>query len=41
MMLLFAFTGKKTGRVEGAVCVLVYVAYTAYIIMRAFGIWIF
>lgn len=41
MMLLFAFTKKKTGRVEGAISVLVYVAYTAYIIMRAFNIWIF
>ena len=41
MMLLFAFTKKKTGRLEGAACVLVYVAYTAYIIMRAFHIWIF
>ena len=41
MMLLFAFTKKKTGRLEGTACVLVYVAYTAYIIMRAFHIWIF
>lgn len=41
MMLLFAFTGKKTGRVEGAIAVLMYLAYTAYIIMRAFHIWIF
>lgn len=41
MMLLFAFTKKKTDRVEGAISVLVYIAYTAYIIMRAFHIWIF
>ena len=41
LMLLFAATRKKTGRVEGAVCVLIYVAYTAYIIMRAYSLWIF
>ena len=41
MMLAFAFTKRKTSRIEGAVCVLVYVAYTAYIIMRAFHVWIF
>lgn len=41
MMLLFAFTKKKTGRVEGAIAVSVYVVYTAYIIMRAYSIWIF
>jgi cation:H+ antiporter len=41
LMLLFAFTKKKTDRVEGAICVLIYIAYTAYIIMRAFHIWIF
>lgn len=41
LMLLFAFTKRKTGRVEGAICVLIYIAYTAYIIMRAFNIWIF
>ena len=33
MMLAFAFTKKKTGRIEGSICVLVYVAYTTYIIM--------
>jgi len=38
MMLAFAFTKKKTSRIEGAICVLVYVAYTTYIIMRAFGL---
>lgn len=41
MMLLFAFTKRKTSRVEGAICVLVYVVYTAYIIMRDLGLWIF
>ena len=41
LMLLFAFTKKKTDRVEGAIAVFLYVAYTAYIIMRAFHIWIF
>ena len=41
MMFLFAFTKRKTGRVEGAISVCVYVAYTAYIIMRAYSIWIF
>ena len=41
LMLLFAFTKRKTNRWEGAVCVGIYVLYTAYIIMRAYGIWIF
>lgn len=41
VMLLFAFTKKKTDRIEGAISTLIYVAYTAYIIMRAFHIWIF
>ncbi|MBO5784219.1 MAG: calcium/sodium antiporter [Clostridia bacterium] len=41
IMMLFAFTKKRTGRVEGAAAVLMYIAYTAYIIMRAFHIWIF
>lgn len=41
LMLLFAFTKKKISRPEGAICVLIYAAYTAYIIMRAYGIWIF
>ena len=41
MMLLFAFTKKKTSRIEGAIAVSVYVVYTAYIIMRAYSIWIF
>ncbi len=41
MMWLFAFTKKKTNRIEGVACILVYVAYTAYIIMRAYHVWIF
>ena len=41
LMLLFAFTKKKTSRLEGGISVLVYACYTAYIIMRAFHIWIF
>lgn len=41
LMWFFAFTKKKTSRLEGAVCVLIYVGYTAYIIMRAFQLWIF
>ena len=41
LMLFFAATGKKTNRAEGAISVLLYAAYTAYIIMRAFHIWIF
>jgi cation:H+ antiporter len=41
VMMVFAFTKRKTERWEGAVCVLMYAAYTAYIIMRAFHIWIF
>lgn len=40
-VLLFAFTKRKTGRIEGAICLAIYVAYTAYIIMRAFNVWIF
>ena len=41
LMLFFAFTNRMTIRTEGAISTLVYVAYTAYIIMRAFHIWIF
>ena len=41
LMLLFAFTKRKTSRVEGIISVLLYFAYTAYIIMRAYHIWIF
>ena len=38
MMLVFAITKKKTGRIEGAICIAVYVAYTTYIILRAYGL---
>lgn len=31
---IFAWTGKKIGRVEGAIMVAMYLGYTAYIIMR-------
>lgn len=41
LMLFFAFTKRETSRLEGTICILVYVAYTAYIIMRAYGFWIF
>ena len=41
LMLLFAYTKRKTNRVEGIISVLLYIAYTAYIIMRAYHIWIF
>ena len=41
IMMLFAATKSKTNRLEGVSCVLMYVAYTAYIIMRQYGIWIF
>ena len=34
MIFLFAYTGKKTNRTEGIVCTLLYVIYTAYIIIR-------
>lgn len=38
IMWLFAFTKRKTGRIEGAVCIAIYIAYTAYIIMRAYSV---
>lgn len=41
IMLIFAYTKRKTDRIEGSVSVLMYIVYTAYIIMRAFHIWIF
>ena len=41
VMLIFASTRKNTSRTEGIISTLMYVAYTAYIIMRAFHIWIF
>lgn len=33
---LFAVRGKKIGRVEGAICVILYAIYTAFIIFRAY-----
>ena len=39
--LLFAYTKNKTGRTEGAILTLMYIAYMAYIIMRSYHIWIF
>lgn len=33
---LFAAKGKKIGRIEGAICVILYAIYTAFIIMRAY-----
>ena len=34
---IFMARGKKVGRIEGAACVLLYAAYTAFIILRAYG----
>lgn len=34
LMLLFAFTKRETGRKEGMICILCYIAYSVYIIMR-------
>ena len=34
LIFIFAYTGRKTNRVEGIICTLLYVAYTAYIIIR-------
>lgn len=31
---VFIFTGKKTGRAEGIICILIYALYTVYIFMR-------
>ena len=33
---LFAARGKRIGRIEGAICVILYAIYTAFIIMRAY-----
>ena len=41
IMLLFAFTKRKMSRAEGAISTLIYLLYTAYIIMRAYGVWVF
>lgn len=35
---IFAAKDKKIGRLEGAVCVMLYLSYTAFIIMRAYGL---
>lgn len=34
LIFLFAYTGKKTNRAEGLICVLLYIAYSAYIMIR-------
>ena len=36
LVYLFAAKGRKLGRIEGAVCVLLYAVYTAFIIIRAY-----
>ncbi len=41
IMLIFALTKRKTGRIEGIICVSVYALYTAYIIMRTYHVLIF
>jgi len=41
LMTLFAYTKRNTSRWEGIVFTCLYVVYTAYIIMRTYGIWIF
>ncbi|MBQ2662703.1 MAG: calcium/sodium antiporter [Clostridia bacterium] len=40
MLVTFIFTlsRKKIGRAEGAVMILIYAAYTAYLLMRSFGV---
>ena len=38
IMWVFAFTKKKTGRIEGASCIAIYIAYTTYIILRAYSL---
>lgn len=34
LVFIFSYTGRKTNRIEGLICTLLYVAYTAYIIIR-------
>lgn len=34
LIFIFAYTGRKTNRTEGIICTLLYIAYTAYIIIR-------
>ena len=41
IMLFFAYTKRKTSRWEGIVSTVLYLVYMAYIIMRAYNIWIF
>jgi cation:H+ antiporter len=41
MMLLFSFTGKKCGRIEGVVSFSGYIGYTVFIILREFGMLVF
>ena len=38
MMMLFSFTGKRCGRIEGIISLMGYLGYTAYIICRAYGV---
>lgn len=37
MMLLFSFTGRKCGRIEGAISFSGYIGYTVFIILRELG----
>lgn len=34
LIFIFSYTGRRTNRIEGLICTLLYVAYTAYIIIR-------
>ena len=34
LIFIFSYTGRRTYRIEGLICTLLYVAYTAYIIIR-------
>jgi Ca2+/Na+ antiporter len=38
LMIIFAYTKRKTSRWEGIVFTSMYVVYTAYIIMRAYNL---
>ena len=38
IMYILCITGKKVNRAEGAICIVVYVLYVAYTIVRAFGL---
>ena len=37
IVFIFMAKGRRVGRLEGAVCILLYAAYTAFIILRAYG----